>query len=1708
MTFSGGSPLGFSGSSLGTLELQLTANQAALQAQLNQTRTYATQVARDIERQINRAFSGPPRTSSTQLPGLQNASSQGAQAGADAGRSFTDRFMSAIAPIKGAIESIFDGSLQKAGASAFSSVTDVVGSAIDVVKGFGASVFNVTKDFQGFNSSLKTFLKGNQGEIDKFVSQLEKFAATTPFELKDLQKAAIENLAAGAKPEQIIKDLKTIGDVAAGANTDINDLIGTYGRARLAGTIHNDDIQTFQSRGVPLRAELAKSLGASEAEVTQLASDGKIKFQLLEEALQHMTQQGGVYFDGMKNKAETLEGKLSNVGDTFYQFQKQLGQSFEPLFSTVTDFLGQLVSGLTNNKDLMAELKSQTQGLSEYFKQNPEIAENLSNALNELARGAMSALVAAAKQLGGYLKENPRAIQDAVTSGIALGREIGGVVTSTASLVSYMVQFTKGVKDAAIAVRDTLGGAMKSLGIGEKKDNPVANFLTGDVSQSQRNFQDILYGPNASAAMQAIGRALGYKGNQSPQSTSSGGGIINQGRLSVFSGGRSTTDASEVNQHHGNAPGQHAYYSKEFEGKQETFRNDGGQERLVKDIVLTKNGSTENVPVPSAAIGTARVKTTAESGGYGNLVEILNEQNQVIARMAHLQSTSVKTGDQIQFGQTVGIMGDTGHANGVHLHLEVLKELWTTWYKDVLAGGFEATPAVCAICGGTSHTTEEHKAAGNALYGNLASQVEKGKNSLDSSGNVLWGKAANYAPSDLSKLSATGKKALEALKNPNVRAFLDSVAYAENGEIANTTGGYGVLVGSESKDTFDPNKLKTHPGIVGKGTNSTATGRYQTMDFVWNDDTDYGAKGLGLADFKPQSQEVLAVGRMIYRKILDKVMSGDIEGALQRRNSNYDAPSEWASLEGNPYKQGTGGGKRQTFLTNFRKRRNDLQSSSQQSTAIQDGPPSPTANTDLTTQGTKSAAGGSEQDHRNLLTARRKLNEQTYNEIATEYAASHEAQDATIKQQRELDAQRREADDKTKKAQLQLSFADAPDSESKKILERNLQQYEINHKYDEEDTKYQETREDLVKSRDKKEFVLAESKRRQDEVAKTETDPKLRAEKIRVEQAFSAKESGTDYSKGIAQLDKLIAGNKELRKIALETANLTDSTADKQADKAKDRQQTIDELNRSSAQYVDSLKLQESLTTSEPTKQKLEQAIAQEEATHKVKIEILELKNTLDDLNERKTYLLGKGGLKEDSQEIQRLNKEIAESTAKINAAAAQGGIDLKVLENQSKQAQTAMQRTQQIEKQDLDRSTQLSQLNREMYFAKTEQQKAELQAQINKINALGDEQKQLQPLQQSYDDLVIARKKLIDEAHVDSSSGIIKSLDAEIARLNYQLEQVGIQSKNSFDILEKESQKTIGQGGLADREAALSKESGLTSSRTSVLQGQATLIRNRGGNEYQASALDAEASRMQEQIRYKQELLQIEQQIAAVKGKAGEYTETEIATMKANAEALNKINLESISSQVKTLGKDLTDVSKNALGGFFTDIITGSKSAGDAFRDLASNIANQLAQLAVNKLISDIFGGGGGLFGGNKSSGGLGALLGFYQGGIVPNYAIGGSVGAVADALHRERAASGLNPVLAALTPGEMVLTVKQAKRFQELRLDKVLNFANGGVIGSVSSSGEANAGGMTITIPVTVTGQVKETSVDVPRLQSSIRGVVVEELLKQQRPGGALNR
>ncbi|HEY0306428.1 MAG TPA: M23 family metallopeptidase, partial [Longimicrobiales bacterium] len=74
-------------------------------------------------------------------------------------------------------------------------------------------------------------------------------------------------------------------------------------------------------------------------------------------------------------------------------------------------------------------------------------------------------------------------------------------------------------------------------------------------------------------------------------------------------------------------------------------------------------------PIMAAAKGSVRFVGT--DGGYGLSIEVDHGYG-VVTRYAHASKALVKHGQQVQRGDTIGLVGQTGLAIGPHLHYEVL----------------------------------------------------------------------------------------------------------------------------------------------------------------------------------------------------------------------------------------------------------------------------------------------------------------------------------------------------------------------------------------------------------------------------------------------------------------------------------------------------------------------------------------------------------------------------------------------------------------------------------------------------------------------------------------------------------------------------------------------------------------------------------------------------------------------------------------------------------------------------------------------------------------------------------------------------------------------------------------------------------------------------------------------------------------------------
>jgi murein DD-endopeptidase MepM/ murein hydrolase activator NlpD len=104
----------------------------------------------------------------------------------------------------------------------------------------------------------------------------------------------------------------------------------------------------------------------------------------------------------------------------------------------------------------------------------------------------------------------------------------------------------------------------------------------------------------------------------------------------------------------------------------------------VSDIRITQNfepsknprhkgvdlGGRRGTPIYAAHDGHV-VYTGRDFHGYGNMI-LLEYNNEWATLYAHLRKIQVREGEYIHAGTTIGTMGRTGRATGVHLHFELM----------------------------------------------------------------------------------------------------------------------------------------------------------------------------------------------------------------------------------------------------------------------------------------------------------------------------------------------------------------------------------------------------------------------------------------------------------------------------------------------------------------------------------------------------------------------------------------------------------------------------------------------------------------------------------------------------------------------------------------------------------------------------------------------------------------------------------------------------------------------------------------------------------------------------------------------------------------------------------------------------------------------------------------------------------------------------
>lgn len=189
-----------------------------------------------------------------------------------------------------------------------------------------------------FNTMLGSAEKGA-----RTIAVLQKFADLTPFNNDEVIKSGRMLLNAGVATDQLTKKLTMIGDVASGVDQPLADMVMIYTKAANQGKIQAEELQQLGERGVPILQQFSKMLGLSASEIMKLGSEGKLTFDLLDEAFGKMTSEGGQYFNLMEKQSRSLAGKWSNLEAEFAKFATSIGeQSIPGLTKALDEFLAKI----------------------------------------------------------------------------------------------------------------------------------------------------------------------------------------------------------------------------------------------------------------------------------------------------------------------------------------------------------------------------------------------------------------------------------------------------------------------------------------------------------------------------------------------------------------------------------------------------------------------------------------------------------------------------------------------------------------------------------------------------------------------------------------------------------------------------------------------------------------------------------------------------------------------------------------------------------------------------------------------------------------------------------------------------------------------------------------------------------------------------------------------------------------------------------------------------------------------------------------------------------------------------------------------------------------------------------------------------------------------------------------------------------------------
>ena len=237
-----------------------------------------------------------------------NTTAQGLKTAEGYMNSFGDAASGSSKSLAGAIAqgTVMAGIFSKLGSAALSAAEGFISSGIE----YNAQIEKYTTGF--------TNMLGSAEAAQQVMSQIQEDAAKTPFDVASLTQANQYLISAGENASYARNTIMALGDAVSatgGGNDELNRMAQNLQQIANTGKATAADIKQFAYAGIDVYGILADYTGKSTAEVQKMT----ISYDLLTQALQAASEEGGRYYNSMDTQSQTMNGRVSTLKDNVSQ---------------------------------------------------------------------------------------------------------------------------------------------------------------------------------------------------------------------------------------------------------------------------------------------------------------------------------------------------------------------------------------------------------------------------------------------------------------------------------------------------------------------------------------------------------------------------------------------------------------------------------------------------------------------------------------------------------------------------------------------------------------------------------------------------------------------------------------------------------------------------------------------------------------------------------------------------------------------------------------------------------------------------------------------------------------------------------------------------------------------------------------------------------------------------------------------------------------------------------------------------------------------------------------------------------------------------------------------------------------------------------------------------------------------------------------------